>query len=83
MPETEIVPNDDKVELSKRFYIPFTVKTSCPKCKEKLEKDLTKDYLSYPVLGELTPLHFFCHNCNEDFIVTVELNMTLTLGPTQ
>jgi hypothetical protein len=47
------------IEL-KRAYLPVVVTSECPECGELVEKDLSDDYLSYPVANGKEELHF-CH----------------------
>jgi len=73
-------PHEDGAELGKRTYLPFTVVANCP-CRKggTFTKDLTVDYLSYPIVGEISTVSFYCDACNEEFQVNLRLNITLTL----
>ena len=70
----------------KRFYIPFEVTTTCPKCGHVNTVDLNNEYLSYPILGEPDKVYFSCYNedkedyCEEEYEVEVILNLSLKLA---
>ena len=68
-------------EMDKRTYLPFIVKDACPKCGVKSEVDLSDEYLSYPTLGEPTPVYCVCEKCSHEWSVMVVVGYTLTLAP--
>lgn len=68
-------------ELAKRTHLEdVKIKRVCD-CGEELEKDLSNDYLSYPVVGYPETLNFYCDKCEKDFDdVTVTLSINLTVN---
>jgi hypothetical protein len=72
--------NAKGTELDKRTYL-YGVKvfSECSKCKTEFEYDLGFDYLSYPVVGEPSRVHFYCEDCDEywDIAVVLEVNLRL------
>lgn len=78
-------PND-KVELSKRCYVPgYVLHSQCPKCGESATRDLGSNYLSYPTVGKPYDVGFCCRveECQEewDVCVIVTLSVELDLKP--
>jgi hypothetical protein len=61
----------------KRFYAPFTISDECPKCSAKAERNLEKDYLSYPVVGNPEEVSFCCDACSHEWSRSVVLGLTL------
>lgn len=60
----------------KRFYIPGTVlKSKCPQCGKKVEKDLGDDYLSYPATN--TPIHVSMYDGEHEWTVCIVLRVTI------
>lgn len=68
----------------KRFYVPGVILPSiCPGCGERVEKDLGKRYLDYPVTG--VNLLYFYHECDDEedcewevpfkFEISIEVDM--------
>lgn len=74
----EIIKITDKVELSKRFYLPGTIITAtCPKCGNKLEKDLGGDYLSYPETNNEEGIYFCCGKCDTEITNKIIIRISL------
>lgn len=61
------------IELDKRTYLPFTISCECPKCGATLQKDLSEQYLDYPVLEEWADAYIWCDDCDEDALVEVRV----------
>ena len=61
-----ILLRDEELELSKRFYVPVEVTSTCPGCGSNIVKDLTKEYLSYPHTNRVTKLYFTHEDCGEE-----------------
>ncbi len=64
----------------KRCYLPFKVTSECPSCGVDVTMDLLEDYLSFPNVGNPTPVNFY-HVCKEKDVewqawVIVEFTMT-------
>jgi hypothetical protein len=75
-------PNPKKHEMEKRCYLPFVVKSNCPKCGTEATADLESSYLSYPIVGEPEAVCFSCHKCetpdeDEEWEELVVLDVTL------
>lgn len=49
----------------KRCYLPFIVRATCPKCGAEVERDLRKDYVSFPEIGGTTTIHMV-HDADSD-----------------
>jgi hypothetical protein len=67
----------------KRFYLPgVTISDDCPKCRREVAYPLSTGndrYLSYPIVGEPSDFHFYCHECGAEW--TVRLLLTISLKP--
>lgn len=56
----EGTPGGMEVDV-KRFYVPgVTVFSTCPECGYEVERDLSHEYLSHPVVGEPEAVYFYC-----------------------
>ena len=68
-------------ELEKRFYLDDVVITKECSCGAIMEKDLSSDYLSYPVVGYPENICLYCDKCDteyEDYVkVTVIINLMI------
>lgn len=53
-------------EMEKRTYLPFALTSTCPKCGRDGERDLTDQYLSYPVLGQPQRVTFRHDDADDD-----------------
>lgn len=63
----------------KRFYIPFSIKKQCPKCKANIKKEFgegTGNYLSYPKVNEKISEYLYCDSYDSEF----EVDLLLTIG---
>ena len=74
-------PRPGRIELDKRQGAPFIVHSDCPECGHRCKRDLTKEHLSYPVVGKTTDVYFTCDKGHEDaeWQVPVIVNITVTL----
>lgn len=80
--KSKIVGKCKTVQLDKRSYFPgVKLKTACPKCKAKQERDFGDDYLSYPEVGKRTKVGFDCQECNVEWTVDVIVDLSLRLAP--
>lgn len=68
---------DEKIELSKRTYLPFILKTNCNHCNKELVKDLTTNYLSYPIINTIQDICFYCNDCDKEQEEKVKLIVKL------
>ncbi len=50
----------------KRLYLPITILADCPKCGREASRDLSEDYLSYPVIGQEESIGFDCSSEDEE-----------------
>lgn len=64
----------------KRFYLPFRIVTDCPLCGfSEIRHDLDGDhYLAYPVVGAAFGLELYCPKCEDEFIVSIRLDIVVT-----
>ncbi len=62
----------------KRFYIPFSFVSKCPKCGIEKEIDLSQDYLSYPTLNCEHDIYVYCEVCGKEYYEQVVLEMSVT-----
>jgi len=85
LPPTIITHTGRSVDLPvKRFYAPFEVSAACPDCGRVCVRDLSTNYLGYPVVGEPFDLRLTCFDdegeeTGHEWSVRVRLDMTLTL----
>lgn len=64
----------------KRCYVEGAIiKTKCPNCGNKLETDLSENYLSYPEIGKKTTIWLYCENCDEKGICDPEHAVSATV----
>ena len=66
----------------KRFYVPFVVEIYCPDCKNKIESNLSDNYLSYPEVNKIEPITFYCSECNGEFEMDSILRVSLDIDRT-
>ncbi len=68
----------------KRFYLPgVVVSGECPKCGEVSMTDLGFDYLDYPPMNQPFEMHRHCRECDEEWYISVKLNVSLELMENQ
>ena len=81
MPRIEPDPSDLTEIPIKRFYLPFVVTDTCPKCGAEASSDLTRDgeYLSYPSLTKPEEIYLSCGTCGRQWSVRVRLSFSFTL----
>lgn len=75
-----------KFELDiKRLRLPYKVTSNCPRCNKEHTIDLNDRYLSYPMVKEISNIHFACEDDNhyEEWSVEVILNISLELARKQ
>jgi hypothetical protein len=59
-----IIPDDLNCIAIKRFNLPVTIVDTCPKCKEERKTRFDgDDYVSYPAIGNPTPVFLRCEPC--------------------
>lgn len=61
----------------KRLYLPFEIKTECPKCKTETVRDLEQEYLSYPSIGKPEDVHFYCDECDHEWGEKIILEISI------
>jgi hypothetical protein len=64
---------NEKFELDKRTYLPFILKINCKCCNKELKKNLTEDYLSYPIINSNQTIYFYCEDCDMEYQEEVQL----------
>lgn len=52
----------------KRFYLPYLLTGECPSCEHSYERDLSFDYLSFPVLGDVNTVDMYCYECEHEWV---------------
>lgn len=57
----------------KRFYVDAKIEQKCKTCENILEYDFSKNYLSYPTIGENISLSFYCKSCDEETVLETVL----------
>lgn len=64
----------------KRFYLPITLETNCP-CDSgtPCKSDISREYLSYPIINEWIDHSFYCEECDKFFEKKVRLNISIDL----
>jgi hypothetical protein len=65
----------------KRFYLPFRLVDTCPKCSRTVERNFDTDggYLSYPVLNKPETVSLWCDDCGVGWLVALRLDFRLTV----
>ena len=83
MPRIEPDPSALTEIPIKRFYLPFVVSDTCPKCGAKASADLMRDgeYLSYPSLKKPEAVYLSCETCGKEWTVHLRLSFSLALVP--
>ncbi len=89
-PETTILPSETgtgQLDLGvKRFYLPFSIVSRCPKCGRTVTRDLEEAYLSYPTIGAPECIHMYCceedangdeQGCCHEWPVSVQIDLTM------
>lgn len=74
--------HQDRLDV-KRFYMPVVVEATCPDCGRRVERNLTDDYLGYPVPNVpfyLTMSHPDREDVAHDFSVRVVLALRLEVA---
>lgn len=61
---------------TKRFYLPITIETVCPKCGEKVIENFCENYLMYPTANVPFEHQLRCSNEHE-FDVKLTLSITI------
>ena len=59
----------------KRFYVPVEIYDDCPECGT--ENTHVDDYLSYPIVNGISPVHFYCVSCEEEWTQDIILRITV------
>jgi hypothetical protein len=63
----KIVMRDEAFNTNeKRFYVPCSIFSNCPKCGRETERDLEQHYLSYPGFNTVEAVYFGCYEEVED-----------------
>jgi hypothetical protein len=77
-----VIPSAPKRLDIKRFYLPFAIVGSCPKCGTETERTFERDpdYLSYPPLDAPFPVWLECGACEHEWTVSATLSVRLSLS---
>lgn len=66
----------------KRFYLPgISLESCCPKCGMKVTRDFGANYISYPVVGKPEPAYMYCEECDEEWRVSLILDISVRVAP--
>lgn len=78
-PKLEIIRTKGTEVTCKRLAVPYILRGTCPKCGEVCEQNYTDGgwYLSYPIAGEVTDIHFYCYSCDSGFEIPMKFDVTL------
>ena len=75
----EVIDSSYRIE-EKRFYVPYKITDTCPKCKTVIKKSLWKyNYLSYPPLEVPFDEYLYCSECDTEWKIEVLLKISLEL----
>lgn len=73
----------------KRFYLPYVLKSHCPKCSREKAHDFEIHYLSYPTVNVPIVETLLCSNyegdygdpCETEWEVKIQLDVSLKIAP--
>jgi len=68
---------NEELELDKRTYLPFILKTNCKCYNKELIRNLSTDYLSYPTVNSEQTIHFYCEECDVSIKEKVKFTVKL------
>jgi len=57
----------------KRCYVDILLDFKCPECNSLISLDLSDNYLSHPIIGEVMDVGLYCHNCHYDFVIPLKI----------
>ena len=65
----------------KRFYLPFRLVDTCPKCSREVVRNFDTDggYLSYPTVNKPETVSLWCDDCGVEWLVAIRLDFRLTV----
>ncbi len=67
-----------RIGLDKRCYLPgATIVDTCPHCKKSFRRDLSKEYLSFPVVNQPTQETLYCRECDNEWEITIQINLSI------
>lgn len=77
----EVVTGAAKGEIEeKRLYLPgLQLQATCPECRAAYSRDFGDDYLSYPKVGEPEDLTLYCRECDHEWKIRVQLDVTMKI----
>ena len=67
-----IIKGDIKTLEIKRCYVKINVDMLCLRCHKKVKYD-NDQYLSYPEVGDVEQLYFYCDNCDAGIYVPAKV----------
>lgn len=73
----------DELRGIKRMYLPgVTLKATCPQCGNEIVHDMKTEYVDeYPAVGKPFVYTWCCGECENEWEVSVQLDITLTVLP--
>jgi len=64
----------------KRQFIPgYKLTGPCPNCGADYSRDFEDNYLSYPTINEAMEYDCYCHKCEHEWAVNIEIRLTVRL----
>lgn len=60
----------------KRFYAPFKLKHSCPKCGHDCGDYFEDNYISYPIINQAENIDFYCDECGHEWSGQIKIRVT-------
>jgi hypothetical protein len=64
----------------KRFSIRgATLKCNCPNCQKPFVRDFGTQYISYPKVNTPIDVGLYCPECEHEWTVKMQINVTLSL----
>jgi len=76
--EVHVVDTGAELDV-KRLRLPGVVlERNCPFCGGLVRLDLNEHYLSYPKVGVMSDVTFYCDHCDDDWEVPIKLEVMVT-----
>jgi uncharacterized protein YbaR (Trm112 family) len=71
-------PGPFKID-EKRFGIPATLSGDCPKCRKPFVRAFDTQYISYPKVNTPIKVDLYCHECEHEWPIQMQINVSLSL----
>lgn len=76
------ITNTSSIDV-KRFYLPLTIKLTCPKCNTVNDHNLNDNYLSYPTINNPEDIGVYCKKCEDYFNASITLKIAIEVNDTR